>query len=227
MRTILSFRNVLALALIGLAVALAGCSHVNPYFDPAKPHHTPQGFQNNYPPNPAYQRPQVSFTQSWLNRIRNWTSDKPEREPIRPLLPIRPDLAFIHGNKSAAALTWIGHATFLLQTANGLNILTDPMFDDRASPLPFAGPKRHQPPGMSIRELPRIDAILISHSHYDHLSLPSLRALYAQPGGPPMLFVPLGIDVWLEANVTGGDRSRIVKLDWWDSATIAGTEIHL
>ncbi len=227
MRTTFSFRVATALAMACLASALAGCSHVNPYFDAAKPHHTPQGFQNNYPPNPAYQRPQESFAQSWLNRVRNWTSDKPEREPTRPLLPVKPDLAFINGNKNAAALTWIGHATFLLQTANGLNILTDPMFEERASPLPFTGPKRHQPPGLSITELPRIDAILISHSHYDHLSLSSLRALYAQPGGPPMLFVPLGIDAWLEANVTDGDRSRIVKLDWWDSATIADTEIHL
>lgn len=215
-----------ALGAIG-CIALFGCSNVNPYYNPAKAHHTPEGFRNNYPPNPAYKRPDTVATTGWIERIKRWTRDEPSRRPIRPLLPVKADLAAIHAKKDIPAITWIGHATFLLQTPDGLNILTDPIFADRASPVGFAGPERLQPPGLAISELPHIDAVLISHSHYDHLSLDCLRALQAQKGGPPMFFVPLGVDLWLEKNVTGGDRSRIVKMDWWDSAKIKETEIHL
>lgn len=218
-------------AAIGIIFAFSslvvGCSTTNPYFDPSKQHHTAEGFVNNYAPNPAYKRPEIGFIESWTSRIRNWTTDNPSRAPLRPLDPVQPDLQFIHANKSEPALTWIGHASFLLQTGSGLNILTDPIFEDRASPLPFAGPRRYQRPGLSIAELPHIDAILISHSHYDHLSLDSLKAIYAQKGGPPKLFVPLGIDRWLARNVTDGDTSHIVRLDWWDKATLNDMEIHL
>lgn len=206
---------------------LAGCAHVNPYYDASKPHHRPQGFANNYPNNPAYQRPQAGFFEGWAGRIRNWTSDGSERLPLAPIGQVAPDLAFIHGNPTQPALTWIGHASFLLQTGTGLNILTDPIFDERASPVSFAGPKRHQPPGLALDQLTHVDAILISHSHYDHLSLDSLRALYRQKGGPPMLYAPLGIDLWLARNVTDGDRSRIVRLDWWDKASLRGHELQL
>ena len=215
------------LSALVLGLLLAGCANVNPYFDSNKPHHRPEGFANNYPPNPAYQRPKLGFFEGWAARIRNWTKDEAVRAPRAPIEPVAPDLAFIHANRREPALTWIGHATFLFQTGTGLNILTDPVFDERASPVPFAGPKRHQRPGVALGDLPRIDVVLLSHSHYDHLSRDSLRALYRQAGGPPLLVAPLGVDLWLEKNVTGGERSRIVKLDWWDKTTVDGVELHL
>ncbi len=216
-------------ALIALITALAspGCSNVNPYYDGSKRHHTLQGFANNYPPNTAYVRPETGFVEGWITRLKNWTTDTASREPLVPIQPVLPDLVFIHQNSTEPALTWIGHATFLFQTGSGVNILTDPVFEDRASPLSFAGPRRHQPPGVALAELPHIDAVLLSHSHYDHLSLDSLRTLYRQPGGPPTLYAPLGVDLWLEQNVTGGDRSHIVKLDWWDKAVFRDLELHL
>jgi L-ascorbate metabolism protein UlaG (beta-lactamase superfamily) len=219
------------LALIASSILFAGCTSVNPYYDAAKSHHRPQGFANNYPPNPAYQRPPSQssggFFTGWAGRIKNWTADDTGRAPLAPIPTVRPDLDYLHRNQAEPALTWIGHATFLLQTGNGVNILTDPIFDERASPVPFAGPKRHQAPGVALADLPHIDAILISHSHYDHLSLDSLRALYRQPGGPPMLYAPLGIDLWLAQNITGGDRSRITRLDWWDKAGFRGLQLQL
>jgi len=217
------------LALPGAVLAaslLAGCAQVNPYHDAGKPHHRPEGFANNYPPNPAYQRPKVGFFAGWAGRIRNWTSDGSERLPLAPVPTVAADLGYIHANKTEPALTWIGHASFLLQTGNGVNILLDPVFEDRASPLSFAGPKRQQAPGVALSALPHIDAILISHSHYDHLSLASLRALYRQKGGAPMLYAPLGVDLWLAQHVTGGDRSRIARFDWWDKASLRGLELQ-
>ena len=220
-------RTFPALFLVALALLGTGCAHQNAYYDASKPHHRPHGFANNYPPNPAYQRPQLGWFEGWAARIRNWTEAESARAPSAPIPVVAPDLAFIHANRDTPALTWIGHATFLFQSGTGVNILTDPVFDRRASPLPFAGPKRHQRPGVEIADLPRIDVILISHSHYDHLSRASLRRLYRQAGGPPLLVAPLGVDTWLAKNVTGGDRSRIVKLDWWDKTVVQGLELHL
>jgi len=214
-------------AILTLAVLTAGCAHVNPYYDAAKPHHRPEGFANNYSSNPAYARPPQGFFAGWAARIQNWTDDGSARLPLAPISTVEPDLAFIHANKTEPALTWIGHATFLYQSGTGVNILTDPVFEDRASPLSFAGPKRHQAPGVAMKDLPRIDAVLISHSHYDHLSIDSLRALYRQAGGPPTFYVPLGIDLWLQQNVTGGEKEHIVRLDWWDKAAFRGLDLHL
>lgn len=220
-------RTLFISLILALGLLAGGCAHQNPYFDARKSHHRPEGFANNYPSNPAYQRPARGFFESWAARIRNWTQDAAVRAPLEPIETVAPDLAFIHANRSEPALTWIGHATFLFQSGTGVNILTDPVFDERASPLSFAGPKRHQAPGVALADLPRIDVILISHSHYDHLSKASLRALYRQAGGPPLLVAPLGIDIWLAKNVTEGDRSRIVKLDWWEKTAYRGLELHL
>jgi L-ascorbate metabolism protein UlaG (beta-lactamase superfamily) len=228
-----SIRDVLAFTGLGAAVGLfaisllvTGCSSSNPYYDPAKPHHRPDGFVNNYPNNPAYQRPETGFFETWMSRIKNWTTEDTTRQPLRKLDAVPADLTFIHANQNQPALTWIGHATFLLQTGSGMNILTDPVFEDRASPLPFAGPKRYQPPGLAIADLPHIDVVLISHSHYDHLSSASLRAVYEQKGGPPKIYAPLGVDLWIADHVTGGDMTHIVRLDWWDKTTFKDTEIH-
>lgn len=105
--------------------------------------------------------------------------------------------------------------------AGGINVLTDPVFSERASPLSFVGPKRHVPPGVALAELPHIEAVLISHNHYDHLDAPSVRALAAQAGGPPLFIVPLGIKAWLaDLGITNA-----VELDWWQGAPVGAVEI--
>ncbi len=104
-----------------------------------------------------------------------------------------PDLERIHNpDPSRIQITWIGHATFLIQVA-GVNILTDPIFSDRASPVSFAGPKRLARPGLTFESLPEIDAVIISHNHYDHLDRRTIERL----GAKPAYFVPLGVDAWL------------------------------
>src|SRR5690606_6757718 len=96
-------------------------------------------------------------------------------------------------------ITWVGHSTFLIQL-EGRNILTDPIFTNRASPVYFAGPKRVTPPGLRLDELPRIDAVLISHDHHDHLNAHSVHgsARRAEAAGeaPPLFIVPEGLGKW-------------------------------
>lgn len=196
------------LLLLALAMpALPGCSGKNPHYDPAKPHHTPTGFQNNYP----HARPSGLDFWRWFFQRR--LAGLPEK-PTSDLTPAKADLPFIQGNRTEKAVTWIGHATVLMQMG-GLNILTDPHFSERASPLQWVGPKRWQPPGVALEELPHIDLVLISHSHYDHLDLGSVRALAGQPGGSPLFFVPLGLKEWFGRNVPAS-RGRVLDLDWWD-----------
>ena len=88
-------------------------------------------------------------------------------------------------------VTWIGHATVLVQT-EGLNILTDPIWSDRASPFSFAGPRRVRQPGVRFEDLPRIDLVLVSHNHYDHLDLATLRRLWERDR--PLIVTGLGND---------------------------------
>jgi L-ascorbate metabolism protein UlaG (beta-lactamase superfamily) len=189
---------------------------VNPDYDPAKPHHRPDGFQNI---DPAAWMPRAfgEFVR-WQRERRDLAIPPPSAD----LAVAPPELDFIRTNRGAFAVTWIGHATALVQLA-GVNILTDPVFSDRASPVQWAGPKRWQPPGVALGELPRIDIVLISHNHYDHLDETSVKALAAQPGGPPLFVVPLGIERWLADIGIDGARA----LDWWDQVEAHGLRIYL
>jgi L-ascorbate metabolism protein UlaG (beta-lactamase superfamily) len=110
--------------------------------------------------------------------------------------------------------TWIGHATFLLQTTR-CNLLIDPVFSERASPVQWAGPRRVHPPGVAFGALPRIDAVLLSHDHYDHCDASSLARLAATHD--PVFVAPLRHRDLLSAAST----KKIVELDWWDSHALA------
>ena len=158
-----------------------------------------------------------------------WRLDATRRGlPPRPQTPIpvqTADLAFIQANagpRQTPAVTWVGHATVLGQLG-GLSLLTDPIFSERASPLAFAGPRREQPPGLALAELPAIDLVLVSHNHYDHLDLPSARALAAQPGGGPVFIVPLGLQDWFRRR----GIERVVELDWWQSHRLPGRDVEV
>lgn len=190
---------------------------------PAPPpsHHRAQGFQNN----------DVEFAPKSLRDLITWKwqalREGLPRPPQAPTPQVAPDLAFIHANARAGAamqpaVTWIGHATVLAQLG-GLNVLTDPIFSERASPVGFAGPKRHVPPGLSLAQLPHVDLVVVSHNHYDHQDEPSLRALAAQPGGSPLFVVPLGNKAWF----TALGMTHVVELDWWQSHRLGAVEVVL
>jgi len=120
---------------------------------------------------------------------------------------------------AAAAVTFIDHATFLIQTGAG-NILTDPMYSQRASPVNFAGPRRVRQPGVAFEDLPAVSTILLSHNHYDHCDLATLRRLAP---GDPIVVTPLGN----RGLVRSTGIRRIEELDWWQDATGTAMPITL
>jgi len=184
-------------------------------------HHRDGRFQNNY----------TEYAPKGLLDLMRWQWNAAReglpRPPQVPTPVVRPELDFIRANATAGAAmqpaaTWIGHATVLLQIG-GLNVLTDPIFSERASPVSFAGPRRAQPPGLALAELPRIDVVVVSHNHYDHCDAASLQALAAQAGGPPLFLVPLGLKAWLaELDVT-----NTIELDWWQQHRLGAVDIAL
>ncbi len=124
---------------------------------------------------------------------------------------------------STQVITYINHSTFLIQT-DGLNILTDPVYSERVSPFTFAGPKRMRPPGIKFEDLPEIDFVLISHNHYDHLDIATIKRI--QEKFNPTFITPLGVDLYLNKK----EISNTISLDWWeetsasDSVEIAAVE---
>ncbi len=117
----------------------------------------------------------------------------------------------------------IGHASFLLQAA-GVNLLVDPVYAERASPVSFAGPKRVNPPGIAFDDLPPIDAVLVSHGHYDHLDVATLARLHAR--FQPRIICPLGNDAIIRQAI--GAEARVEAFDWHQSAEAGqGVSVHL
>ena len=149
--------------------------------------------------------------------LRQWLFGGEQRSPNCPL-PIVTDgaarLALAPG--SGLRITWLGHSTTLIEI-DGAAILSDPIWSERASPSRWVGPRRFHPPPIALADLPRIDAVIVSHEHYDHLDMATVRAL--APRGVPF-HVPLGIGAHLES--WGVPRAQIKEHDWWERAPVAG-----
>jgi N-acyl-phosphatidylethanolamine-hydrolysing phospholipase D len=148
-------------------------------------------------------------------RFAGFFRDRPGAPPSVPN-----DGAFLRENArhSEPTVTWIGHATVLVQMDHR-TFLTDPIWSAKPFPVSFVGPKRFAPPALALAALPPIDFVLVSHNHYDHLDVPTLRWLAA--AGTRFL-VPLGDAGWLRA----AGIAPIEELDWWDRREVAGLEVH-
>ena len=135
----------------------------------------------------------------------------PPPDPASTALPVStPAFPTPRAARDALLATWVGHATFLLQIG-GYNVLTDPMWGERASPAAFLGPTRRVPPGIPLAALPPIDVVVQSHNHYDHLDDGTVRALVRRHQSAKW-FVPLGVGRWLQARGV----EAVAELDWWD-----------
>lgn len=112
-------------------------------------------------------------------------------------------------DSNSVQITFVNHSTFLIQM-DGFNILTDPVWSERASPFSWAGPKRKRIPGIKMKDLPKINFILLSHNHYDHLDISALQKLYEKHKAK--IFCPLGVDLYLIQKGINNTQS----MDWWD-----------
>ncbi len=145
---------------------------------------------------------------------RLWRTLPPNPAPDR-LPPAAPEIVHPRAPAGELRVTWIGHASFLVQVG-GANLLLDPHFGARASPLSWLGPRRFVPPGVELAALPPIDAVLLSHDHYDHLDTGSVRRLDARFGAGVRWVAPLGHAAWFaRAGIVGA-----VDLDWWNAVEL-------
>ncbi|WP_169569320.1 MBL fold metallo-hydrolase [Sneathiella limimaris] len=212
--------KILKSLVIGLALILSACSGMKETaeFDPTAPnaHHTPTGFRNLYVDDS-----QKSGFFDFLFKVR-FAEDWPDEDLLKENPPIARTEVDLSKLKDPPAdllqVTWIGHSTLLIQY-DGLNVLTDPMFSDRASPVSFAGPLRYTDPAISIEDLPPIDAIVISHNHYDHMDEDTIAAI----GNSAHWLVPLGNKALLETNGV----TNVTELDWWQKATLRDVTLTL
>jgi N-acyl-phosphatidylethanolamine-hydrolysing phospholipase D len=193
-----------------LALLVGGCAGVGSESLPGEPpHHVAGGFKN---PNPDFKRPDgwarwnFLVARAWASLVAPRTFDMPR---------VANDGAVLRAGTANPSVTWIGHSTLLVQV-DGINILTDPHWGSRASPVSWAGPRRLAPPGVAFDDLPRIDAVVISHDHYDHLNLPTVKRLAT--AHDPLFLVPRGLKGWLADN---GIR-RVEELDWWQTRAYRG-----
>jgi L-ascorbate metabolism protein UlaG (beta-lactamase superfamily) len=198
-----------ALALATLVVVVGGCTGAGGPKPGAPAHHRQHGFAN---PNPAFTRAPF-WTRITFFVSRMWSTTFTPKTAAFPVVANDPQA--LRSNTSEATVTWVGHATLLVQL-DGMNILTDPQWSRRASPFSFAGPKRLTPPALAFEDLPPVHVVVISHDHYDHLDVDTVRRLAATHR--PRFLVPLGIKAWLaDLGITD-----VEELDWWDARTIRG-----
>jgi L-ascorbate metabolism protein UlaG (beta-lactamase superfamily) len=173
------------------------------YKGPITDHFDGTKFRNLEPPE---RKGFIDFVRWQLTSKRGtwnkWTDSKPGSAP-----PPRV-------NGKGLRVTFINHATVLIQT-DGLNILTDPIWSERASPVTWAGPKRHRSSGLRFEDLPLIDIVLISHNHYDHLDLKTLVKLRVRHN--PRFVTGLGNRAFLNAR----EIIDVTELDWWEGARIS------
>ncbi|MCY1502068.1 hypothetical protein D9M68_361600 [compost metagenome] len=183
--------------------SLLGCDA--PYRGPDSDHFDGRRFRNLAP-----------TPHKGLRELLKWQLERPRQRPwiTPPPAPATPLAERVTGDE--LRVTYINHASVLLQL-HGLNILTDPLWSQRASPFSFVGPRRHHPPGLSLDQLPPIDLILVSHNHYDHLDLWSLREL-ARRFPAARVVTGLGNGALIRACGAG----EVIELDWWQALPLGG-----
>jgi L-ascorbate metabolism protein UlaG (beta-lactamase superfamily) len=192
--------------------------------------------------NPGFQNRAHGSPAGFVNRVMSGgRAEWPERVPVKqgyppaeatPCPPLKGAVVenwrrcVDRVDPKSMWMTWIGHSTVLVQ-AGGLNILSDPIWSERASPFSFVGPKRARAPGIRFDDLPKIDLVLISHNHYDHMDLPTLKALWQRDR--PMIVTSLGNDTILKEAGIGTHEgqgpppaSAVYALDWGQAISTAG-----
>jgi N-acyl-phosphatidylethanolamine-hydrolysing phospholipase D len=188
---------------------VTGCSSVGGPKPGAPPHHRTGGFANVDPSGEAasaWVRTRFFLTRIWSTTF----NPKTARFPV-----LANDGRALREGDGRPTVTWIGHATLLIQL-EGVNVLTDPQWSPRASPVTFGGPRRLVPPGLRFEDLPPIHVVVISHDHYDHLDVATVKRLAATHR--PRFLVPLGLKEWF----AGLGITDVEELDWWQERGLRG-----
>lgn len=192
--------------------ALPGCGEVVDPVPDGQTHILKQGFRNTnlaFAPPSLWDRLTYLPSRTWVTTMHTRTANLPR---------VANDGSALKKNRMDATVTWVGHSTILIQL-DGLNILTDPQWSDRASPVTFAGPKRLMPAGVPLEQLPPVDLVLISHDHYDHLDVDTVRHLARLYH--PLFLVPLGLKAWFaELGIT-----EVEELNWWEDRQVHGLTV--
>ncbi|KAF2705323.1 Metallo-hydrolase/oxidoreductase [Pleomassaria siparia CBS 279.74] len=182
-------------------------------------HHTgspPTSFKNPWPSFSSTGLPTL-FKTRFSSANKNFVPVPSSRETLVQVQT--PDFA---ASKNGLKATWIGHASFLIETTKvegakrGMNILLDPVWSEQVGPYGLVGPVRFTPTPCTIDDLPEIDAVCISHDHYDHLDSDTLRKLVAKQHGHLRIFVGLGLKAVLVGLGVGIEAEQVTELDWWD-----------
>lgn len=178
-------------------------------------HHLPDGtFRAPWPVEGGERRTSAELLRWQWERLTRPSAPNPPAGAL-PLVP--GDVARPRAPVDEVRITWVGHASFLVQ-AGGLNLLTDPVWSRRASPLRWAGPARFVAPGVAWDDLPPVDAVLVSHDHYDHLDEDTVRRLHARFGARLRWLTPLAYREWMGAR----GITAVTERDWWEAAELEG-----
>ena len=191
------------------ALALPGCAGIGEPVPGAPPHHRERGFANV---DPDYARPSRWVRMRFFVARMLATTFHPKTADLPRVARAGVALRENHGDPS---VTWIGHSTLLVQL-DEVNVLTDPQWSARASPVAGAGPGRISAPGLDFDALPPVHVVVISHDHYDHLDARTVRRLAERHH--PRFVVPLGLKAWLAAL----GIHDVEELDWWQSLAVRG-----
>ncbi len=198
------------LALLSLMLVLiVYLSSITYYTGPPSDHFDGTHFFN---PNEDIHRPFYKFIYWMLTRKpADWSKEVVEFKFDTPPSQVTDGLR----------ISFVGHATLLIQV-DGLNILTDPIWSERASPVTFVGPHRKNPPGIHFDDLPKIDIVAISHNHYDHMDKTTIEALYKRDD--PYFIVSLGNDEIIKGFISS---NKIIPLDWYESHTVEDLKVDV
>ena len=210
--------GIVALAAAGLVAALAGCQSFGEHASGerlARMEHSPEWRDDQF------RNPQPMWN-NLAGALRHGLASVPDNEPSAPVPVAHTDPAVLaSAPASGLRVTWFGHSSTLLEI-DGVRVLTDPIWSDRASPFEWIGPRRWYPPTIALAQLPPIDAVLISHDHYDHLDWATIVAMRSWKN---VFVVPLGIGAHLQH--WGIPPERIVELDWWQSTRVGALALTL
>lgn len=181
----------------------------------ASPRFDGRVFRNTFPVStglkPGVERPTV----------RDFLCPDEARVPSGPLPLADPRDLWRKAPPSGLRVTWLGHSTLLIEI-DGVRILTDPVWSERASPLPFAGPKRFHAPPAALAALPPLDAVIVSHDHYDHLDRATILTLARTRRTTPII-TSLGVGARFER--WGIPSKRVTELDWWETTDVKGVTV--